>query len=183
MSEDEMKVKYKFNEISTKLMHVHLTRADEWLQTRLGSRSNFRISEPMECEVEFFRDEKSVHLKGEINARLLLACVKCLDEFGFVVRKEFSTVLFNSPEFSTQMEELELTAETINEEFLEDGVLDLENVVLEELLLSVPDYPRCNEDCKGLCPECGTNLNHEQCNCSKNNGINQFDSLKILLER
>lgn len=178
-----MKVRYKFNEISTKLMHIHITRVDEWLQIRLGSGNNFRISEPMECEVEFFRDEKSVHLKGEIDAKLVLVCVKCLDEFGYDIRKKFSTVLFNSPEFSTQIEENELTDETINEGFIEDGIIDLENIMLEELLLSVPDYPRCDENCKGLCPECGTNLNHKKCTCSKVEDVKQSDGLKTQLER
>lgn len=178
-----MKVRYKFNEISTKLTHIHITRADEWLQTRLGLSNNFRISEPMECKIEFFRDEKSVHLKGEINAKLVLVCVKCLDEFGSDIRKEFSTVLFNSPEFSTQIEGNELTDETINEEFLGDGILDLENIMLEELLLIVPDYPRCDENCRGLCPECGTNLNHKKCTCSKEENVKQSDGLKSLLER
>lgn len=161
-----MKVRYKFNEISTKLTHVHLTRTDEWLQTRLGSKSDFRISEPMECNIEFFRDEKSVHLKGDIDAHTVLVCVKCLDEFSYDIRKNFSTVLFNTPEFSTLLEENELTEETINEEYLEDGILDLEHVILEELLLSIPDYPRCNDDCKGLCQECGANLNYTKCSCS-----------------
>lgn len=178
-----MKVRYKFNEISTKLTHVHITRKNEWLQSRLGSSSNFRISEPLECEIEFFRDEKSVHLKGEINSQVVLVCVKCLDEFGFTIRKDFSTVLFNSPAFSRHIEENELTPETINEEFLEDGLLDLENVIMEELLLNVPDYPRCNENCRGLCPECGTNLNYGQCDCSKDKNIGQFDGLKNLLQR
>ncbi len=176
-----MKVRYKFNEISTELMHAHLRRTDEWLQTRMGIHKDFKISEPMECEVEFFRDEKSVHIKGEINAKVVLTCVKCLDDINSDIQKEFSTILFNTPEFSTQMEERELTAESINEEFLKDGILDLEDVVVEELLLSIPDYPRCNENCKGLCQECGTNLNHNKCNCSKEQNSCQFDGLKNLL--
>ncbi len=178
-----MKVRYKFNEISTELMHVYLKRTDEWLQSRMGRYKDFKISEPIECEMEFFRDEKSVHIKGEINAMVVLTCVKCLDDIKSYIQKEFSTILFNTPEFSTQMEERELTAESINEEFLKDGILDLEDVMLEELFLSLPDYPRCNEDCKGLCPECGANLNYEKCNCSKEQNTGPFDGLKNLLER
>lgn len=178
-----MKVRYKFNEISTKLMHVHITRTDEWIQARLGSGNNFRISEPMECDLEFFRDEKSVHLKGDIYANLILVCVKCLDEYDYYIRKNFLCVLFNSPKFSTQIKEEELTEETINEEFLEDGILDLENIVLQELLLTVPDYPRCNENCKGLCQECGTNLNYQKCNCLNSKDIEESNGLNTELER
>ena len=45
--------------------------------------------------------------------------------------------------------------------------IDLEPVFREQFVLAVPFAPLCREDCKGLCPHCGTNLNLEQCSCSE----------------
>ncbi len=43
--------------------------------------------------------------------------------------------------------------------------VDLTDDVREELLLAIPDYIHCTQDCKGLCPRCGVNLNDETCSC------------------
>ncbi|MCH7715344.1 MAG: DUF177 domain-containing protein [Gemmatimonadetes bacterium] len=44
-------------------------------------------------------------------------------------------------------------------------VLELHDAVREELILAMPDYLVCREDCKGLCPSCGADLNVEPCDC------------------
>ncbi len=45
--------------------------------------------------------------------------------------------------------------------------VDLTDDIREELLLALPDYIHCSEDCKGLCPHCGANLNDETCSCDE----------------
>ena len=56
-----------------------------------------------------------------------------------------------------------------NDEYLvvENALLDLDELVTTDILLSLPYKILCNEDCKGLCSQCGKNLNIEQCNCKK----------------
>lgn len=49
----------------------------------------------------------------------------------------------------------------------EDETVDLKDIILEFLLLELPMRRRCNEECKGLCPYCGRDLNVEQCNCDE----------------
>lgn len=52
------------------------------------------------------------------------------------------------------------------EEFpIENGQIDLAPMVREELLLGVPDAPLCREDCAGICPSCGADLNAGPCDC------------------
>lgn len=177
-----MKVRYKFNEISTELTHVHLSRDDEWLSVRLGTHKDFKIMHPFESDIDFYRDEKSVHLNGSIRGEVVLSCVGCLEEFSVNIDHDFQSLLFNAPSAdTTNFDEAELNIDTINEEYLPEGVLDLEDVVVEELLLSIPDYPRCMPACKGLCPVCGANLNKTTCNCSKKEPDSPFSSLKNLL--
>jgi len=43
--------------------------------------------------------------------------------------------------------------------------VDLAAVVFEQILLGLPEYPECREGCKGLCPECGAELNLGACRC------------------
>lgn len=48
-----------------------------------------------------------------------------------------------------------------------DGKLDLRQLTLEDIFLSLPSKLLCSEDCKGICPTCGKNLNEGPCGCKK----------------
>ena len=48
-----------------------------------------------------------------------------------------------------------------------DGKLDLSQLALEDVFLSLPSKLLCSEDCKGICPQCGKNLNEGPCDCKK----------------
>ncbi len=62
----------------------------------------------------------------------------------------------------------ELNDEDNDEYYLvEDMNLNLDELVREDILLSLPTKILCREDCKGICPYCGTNLNEKQCDCKK----------------
>lgn len=52
----------------------------------------------------------------------------------------------------------------------QNGVLDLDELIIADLLLSQEGVPLCGEDCRGLCPQCGTNLNTDTCPCSEDTG-------------
>src|ERR1044072_582574 len=63
-------------------------------------------------------------------------------------------------------------AETEDEEddletsYYRDDQIDLNELLREQFYLELPMKPLCTEDCKGLCPQCGTNLNTGTCDCS-----------------
>lgn len=88
---------------------------------------------------------------------LRLFCDRCLDEFERSYQLAFEHLL------TTRL------MNTDNDEYLvlEDGLLDLEQLALDDILLSLPTKLLCREDCKGLCEHCGQNLNHGSCGCSE----------------
>ena len=57
--------------------------------------------------------------------------------------------------------------ETVDEEGYSGKEIDLQPAVREQILLSVPPPPLCREDCKGLCPQCGKDLNEGECGCDR----------------
>jgi uncharacterized protein len=59
-----------------------------------------------------------------------------------------------------------VTDEALDESLVENGLIDTAEVVREQILLAIPDQVFCREDCKGLCPKCGANLNLIDCKCS-----------------
>lgn len=50
---------------------------------------------------------------------------------------------------------------------VENGILDLDDLIYQEIQLFLPQKMLCKDDCKGLCMKCGKNLNLEQCDCKK----------------
>ena len=89
----------------------------------------------------------------QFNATAQLECVRCLKSFELPLRAEFSD-LFAFDHRSTTESDLILN---------EDGNIDLEPLAREYLLIEVPISPLCQPDCRGLCVECGTDLNLGTC--------------------
>lgn len=65
---------------------------------------------------------------------------------------------------------------------LEDGEIDTEEILTENILLNMPNKVLCRTDCLGLCPDCGMNLNKGKCSCAENRINPQFAALEKLLE-
>ena len=67
--------------------------------------------------------------------------------------------------------------------FIEDMKLDITTPLFEEMLLEMPSKILCREDCRGLCPRCGKNLNEGGCDCKQSEGDPRLAILKTLLEK
>ncbi len=79
------------------------------------------------------------------------------------------------------------TAELQNEDnddyiFSRDGYIDADEALTEQILLELPLRHLCKEDCKGLCPKCGADLNVTDCSCETKDPDPRFDVLRKLLE-
>lgn len=96
-----------------------------------------------------------LRLEGMAVLEGVFRCGRCCREFSH--RLEFPLVY-------------QLAETLVNEEeeeflLLQDGMLDLSEVVRSQLLVEMPYRFLCREDCKGLCPKCGCDRNVEQCSC------------------
>lgn len=118
---------------------------------------------------------RGVHVTGELAATLSLECRRCLDEIQEPIRIEID-LLFDPdvPEDAGEERVYPLEADA--------RMLDLAPVLREQLVLEVPAYPICEEDCAGLCPKCGTDLNEETCDCTLVEPDPRWDALRELAE-
>lgn len=113
------------------------------------------------------RVEKSgstVFVKGEVAAELVLICSRCLQPFSFTSDVGLRYTL--RPKTSdTVRREVELTPEDLESGYYEDDVLQLERLLEEPVLLSIPMKPLCQDNCLGICPVCGGTRNLKPCHC------------------
>lgn len=125
---------------------------------------------------------QDIRLRGRLSAGLELQCARCLDPVEQNVARDFE-LLYRPLGADAGRDELSVTdAEAEIGYYQGDGVL-LEDVLREQVLLALPLRIVCREDCKGLCPHCGKNLNQEQCSCSVPMEDPRWGALKEIRER
>ena len=134
---------------------------------------DFPFREPVTVQGRVQNSASVVELDARARFRYFTRCDRCNRE----IQEEFSVPVRHILARSLQSEE--------NEEFLlvQDDVLDLDKVAVTDMILALPMKHLCREDCKGLCPVCGKNLNDGPCGCkSAGRGNSGFDSLKGFVE-
>jgi uncharacterized protein len=114
--------------------------------------------------VQLARHARDILVRGHLEGHLKLNCGRCLEEFSTPVETDFDLLLAPAPQTSGP-EEQELSPAELDLDFYTGEVVDLESILREQIILMLPLKPLCAEDCRGLCPRCGANLNRETCNC------------------
>jgi uncharacterized protein len=108
---------------------------------------------------------KDIRLKGRLSTGVELQCARCLEPVPQQIRRDFE-LLYRPLGADAGRDELSITdAEAEIGYYQGNGIL-LEDVLREQVLLALPLKITCRPECKGLCPQCGKNLNQEQCSCS-----------------
>lgn len=103
--------------------------------------------------VRINRTPQGLLLDGDFSAKVVGQCVRCLDEYMQPLKTEFQELFAY---YSRHTKESEFYVP-------EDGYINLGPLVYDNMIIDIPIKSLCKEDCLGLCPECGTNLNHEVC--------------------
>jgi uncharacterized protein len=108
-----------------------------------------------------------VHVKGRFSSLLRYGCVRCLDQFETPLDEEFEVILTKGEEEGAAHSEVELSTEDleVETEAIDGDSFDLASLVVDQLLLALPDHPVCGQECKGMCPHCGGDLNRGDCQC------------------
>jgi uncharacterized protein len=105
-----------------------------------------------------------IRIAGDIETKVELVCARCLEPVVEEVSRTFD--LFYSPlPKGVKPEEARLKEDDAEIGFFEGEGLFLADVLREQVLLALPMKVICRSDCRGLCPNCGANLNHEECRC------------------
>ena len=120
---------------------------------------------------------------GKVSGKVALNCSRCLAPVTHFLNQRFNIRFSEEIPRDLDPEEdadLEITADQIGLLFFKGEVVDLHDAIQEQVVLALPFKPLCSIDCKGLCPKCGADLNHETCNCADSGGGSPFDVLKNL---
>jgi uncharacterized protein len=125
----------------------------------------YRILTPVDLAFEIHKDKDKFRLVGTIKADLELQCSRCLDPYTLHVDAPFDLRYLPATAASTDAER-EVDDEDLETSFYRNDQIDLNVLMREQFYLALPMKPLCREGCRGLCAQCGTNLNTSTCDCS-----------------
>ncbi|MCB2292054.1 DUF177 domain-containing protein [Clostridium algoriphilum] len=132
-----------------KEIHLDLEKA------KFGYDNEFiQFSKPVKINLVLKSNGDEIDLTGNIDTELLLACSRCLETFSYSINIELHERLSKT-----------LKSEDDDIIFIENDRLDLNEIVENNIISILPIKRLCNEDCKGLCHQCGINLNQSTCKC------------------
>ncbi len=118
----------------------------------------------LKCTID--KKNKKIIIRGKITTELTTYCSRCLDSTKIKINEDF-VAFFLPKEEEPKVEYLKLKTIDLDTLYYEGEILDLKFLIREIVLLAIPMKPLCKKDCKGLCPNCGANLNYEKCSCEK----------------
>jgi len=125
------------------------------------------------CNVD--RGEENIVVSVDAASTIGLVCESCLCSYVDEFSDDYTIVYAADKSFVVDDEMVRLLSP-------KTGELDLTEGLRESILLSLPMRFKCSENCRGLCDQCGANLNVETCSCRKESIDSRWDALRNLLD-
>ncbi len=149
------------NELAVRKLRIRKSYAPGTLDLR---SEDFEQIEPLEVRATVELVEGQIRVYGHLHTRLEFNCARCLEPVVEEASKDFDLYYRRAGE-SPRHEEVRISDEDTDIGFFRGNGLFLADVLAEQVNLLVPMKTICRSDCRGLCPHCGANLNHEDCRC------------------
>lgn len=128
------------------------------------------LKEPLVLNAQYCVTDRKAAVKGTFQTVLCTVCDRCLCDMETEVSQDFDEVFW--PDGTQEEEEYTYKGETVS----------LDKMVYDAIILGLPHQLLCREDCRGICPQCGQNLNDGECGCKPEDADdnNPFAKLKGL---
>ena len=159
--------------LSVKEMEVRKVRFDETFEAGQIDFSGEELEQTSPLHATgtaelLAHSDGEVRIQGRYTVEVIAQCDRCLKMSRFPLDKPYD--LFYRPmSFIARDEEVEIDEGEAEIGFYENGGMELEDILREQVLLALPMKEVCRESCKGLCPHCGRNLNSDACDCAARN--------------
>ena len=125
---------------------------------------------------------QDIRVVGDYSGKFEAACSRCLEPVTSEIKSDFD-LLYRPLKPGKEGDEISISEAETEIGFYQGDGLDTADVVKEQVLLSLPVKTLCKEDCKGLCPHCGQNLNNGQCGCSEEKSDARWSALEDLRDQ
>jgi uncharacterized protein len=188
-------MKIYLREISENTKDFHFTENDEWIRNAVAAADEEGAVKALtklrpahlalpkrHAKIDFHVRilDKVIFVTGEFDTELHLLCSRCGKPFLFHADHHFEALLTQDREMAGEPESDDLSKQfgkahqgrvklesELEITHLREDFVDLSQVLTEQLVLQVPFQPVCKDDCKGICFQCGADLNEGSCKCER----------------
>ena len=143
------------------------------------SHEDALLDEPVSVDFVLSHKDRDLHVGGTVETSMRFRCSRCTKEFSRTLEASFDLSYLPQPKWTNENGEIELRYEDMEVAYYDGVALDVDLMVLEQIELAIPMKFVCREDCRGLCCQCGADLNDGACLC-KNETVDS--RLSILLD-
>lgn len=136
---------------------------------------------PVSVRLRVVRVAGMIEVDGSLESLARLTCGRCLGEYELPIEAGFAlTFAEELPAVIDEEtdEEVELDAEEMGLIPFEGEEIDLREAIQEQVVMALPLRPLCREECRGLCPRCGADLNEGDCGCAPSEFSLKFAALR-----
>ena len=130
----------------------------------------------IECTVSCDKTSTGYRIYGNIVCNNKFSCDRCLIEYKKKINTSFNTILTNDSDIVRDKNK-DVIMFTISDDFV-----DLSGILHDIIEIEKPIKRLCSDDCKGICPSCGLDLNHSDCSCKENSSNNELNKLNDLIK-
>ena len=125
------------------------------------------------ADLDLYNEGPHAFAAGTFKGQLTVACSRCIEPMKVTIDEKIRVTFLPPDEMPSEDAEVdeeegvEVSAGDLDVFPFDGERIDLEPLFREQFVLAVPYAPLCREDCKGLCPQCGIDLNTGTCKCEK----------------
>ena len=146
------------------------------LETLAIGPDDYRFADPVEWEVEITNTGSALLVTGTATATGVCSCARCLEDVEFDFQGDIEGyLLIEGAEVDDEDDGEDAPGDDEFEVLPADHIVDLEPMIVSALMIDAPQQPLCKEDCRGLCPNCGANLNEGACSCGGDESLAEFE--------
>lgn len=179
LMEDKMnKYLISINDLPPSGKEFKLDDQDIWLDPIKEFKMDCRIKEPLKARVFVMPADDGCVVKGEISGEVIVPCNRCSENALVKIDNQFDEYEDIPSSDKKSNENKDITGHVVFDR--NAPMLNLAEVAWEQFMLAMPVRPLCRSDCKGLCPQCGANLNLGDCGCERQAGDPRLEALRNL---
>ena len=131
-----------------------------------------RFANELQIEATLQKTSRQLYMRVEVKAGGTFTCDRCLEEFQQDISSEYGVM------FVTEQDSVEGDGEEVQVMSTDSTHVDLAEDVRQFVILGLPQKMLCREDCAGLCPTCGSNLNLGKCDCKDDRADSRWSELQ-----
>ena len=149
----------------------------------MAEKGECEFQAPVKAYLKAQRIQDIVEVAGSVETAASLPCSRCLQPFEIQLKSIFELTFTPQPtdvREEPELQEIQLNAEDMGFVYFQGDRINLKNTIQEQVVMEFPLKALCRRDCKGLCSNCGANLNIESCDCDRKLTAGKFDALKNL---